>query len=137
MRRPARGDERAPPSGSPPSSLRALEQAGIVLREQAPPPLAATIFKLTPRGEELRPVLDALSRWGVPYMVEGPAEADSFRARWLAWPAERFLEDRDPEAPAVAIELRTGEEPMVLEAAGWTSRTHASWGCGWRGTPPL
>jgi DNA-binding HxlR family transcriptional regulator len=98
--------------------LRDLERAGVVSREDAPPPIATTIFKLTPRGEELRPVLDALGRWGVPYMAEGPEPDDAFRARWLAWPAESFLVDREPDAPPVAIEVRVGDEPMVIEAAG-------------------
>ena len=63
-------------------------------------------------------MLDALGRWGVPYMEEGPAPGDEFRERWLAWPAELFLEDREPELPPVAIELWVGEEPMVLRTAG-------------------
>src|SRR5436309_7100067 len=50
--------------------LRELEQAGVVTREEAPPPIATTLFKLTSRGEQLRPVLDALTRWGVPLMTE-------------------------------------------------------------------
>ena len=50
--------------------LRELEQAGVVAREDAPPPIATTLFHLTPRGEELRPVLDGLFRWGLPLMTE-------------------------------------------------------------------
>src|SRR5580692_12706806 len=56
--------------------LRDLEQAGVVVREDAPPPIATNVFRLTPRGEELGPVLDALGRWGIPYMVEGPQPDD-------------------------------------------------------------
>jgi DNA-binding HxlR family transcriptional regulator len=37
--------------------LRDLEDAGVVCREEAPPPVATTLFKLTPRGKELAPVL--------------------------------------------------------------------------------
>ena len=36
--------------------LRQLEEQGIVAREAAPPPVATTLFRLTPRGEELRPL---------------------------------------------------------------------------------
>ncbi len=98
--------------------LRELEAAGVVAREQAPPPVATTLFSLTERGEALRPVLDELGSWGVPYMVEGPAPEDAFRGRWLAWPAERFLVDGEPGAPPVSIELRGGEDPVVVEAVG-------------------
>src|SRR6185312_7009995 len=71
--------------------LRDLEAAGVVIREDAPPPVASTLFKLTARGEALRPVLRELGLWGIPYMVEGPAAEDVFRGRWLAGPAEGFL----------------------------------------------
>ncbi len=97
--------------------LRDLEAAGVVAREEAPPPVASTLFSLTERGETLRPVLDALGTWGVPYMAEGPAPEDAFRGRWLAWPAEQFLVDGEPDAPPVSIELRAGEDPVVVEAA--------------------
>jgi DNA-binding HxlR family transcriptional regulator len=103
--------------------LRELEAAGVLTREQAPPPIASTLFRLTPRGERLRPVLHELGLWGIPYMVEGPAPADEFRGRWLAWPAELFLTDGDPNGPPIAIELRTGEEPMVVEAREGHIRT--------------
>src|SRR6266550_2296550 len=59
--------------------LRDLERAGIVTREEAPPPIATTLFGLTPRGEELGPVLRALGQWGVPLMRNGP-EGDAFRS---------------------------------------------------------
>src|SRR5713226_1127521 len=37
--------------------LRQLEQAGIIYREDAPPPIATTLFHLTSRGEELAPLI--------------------------------------------------------------------------------
>jgi DNA-binding HxlR family transcriptional regulator len=98
--------------------LRDLERVGIVVKERAQPPVATSVFRLTERGEALKPVLDELGRWGIPYMADGPAEHDEFRNRWLAWPAELFLADREPSAPPIEIELRTGEEPMVLQAGG-------------------
>ena len=49
--------------------LRELENADVITREDAPPPVATTLFRLTPRGEQLRPVLDDLFRWGLPMMT--------------------------------------------------------------------
>ncbi len=95
--------------------LRELEQAGIVVREDAPPPIATTLFRLTPRGEQLRSALVELARWGAPLMVE-PADGDAFRGRWLEMPVSLFLRDHAPERPPVAIELRAGDEPMTVEA---------------------
>jgi DNA-binding HxlR family transcriptional regulator len=95
--------------------LRELEDAGVIAREDAPPPIATTLFRLTPRGEALRPVLHELTLWGTPYMAEGPEPDDQFREHWLAWPAEVFLADSDPSGAPIAIELRAGPETMVVE----------------------
>lgn len=95
--------------------LRELEQAGVVAREEAPPPVATTLFHLTPRGKELRPVLDNLARWGVPLMIE-QRPGDAVRSHWLAGALELMLSDRRPEAPPLTIELQTGDQPIVLEA---------------------
>ena len=94
--------------------LRDLEQAGVIAREDAPPPVATTLFRLTPRGEELRPVLDGLVRWGIPLMVEEKPD-DAVRSQWLTWAVEMMLADRRPEAPSVTLELQTGDQPIVLE----------------------
>src|SRR5579859_1056196 len=63
--------------------LRELEDAGVVVREDAPPPIATTLFRLTDRGEELRPVIEALTRWGLPLMTEQRPD-DAVRSHWLA-----------------------------------------------------
>lgn len=94
--------------------LRELEQAGVVAREHAPPPIATTLFRLTPRGAELRPVLVELMRWGAPLMRKQNPE-DAVRSHWLAGALEVMLTDARPDAPAATVELRTGDEPIVLE----------------------
>ncbi len=98
--------------------LRELEGAAIVSREEAPPPVATTLFSLTSRGAELAPVLRELLRWGAPLMQAGPAPGDVFRGQWLSWPAELGLVDREPGAPPVTIQVLADGEPAVLEAAG-------------------
>jgi DNA-binding HxlR family transcriptional regulator len=102
--------------------IRELESAGLICREDAPPPIAATLFHLTEAGTDLRPVLDAIGRWGVRYMIE-PAEGDEFRGHWFAFPARFFLRDRDPDGPPVSIELRAASSPAVIEISGGEIRT--------------
>lgn len=97
--------------------LRELERVGVVEREEAPPPIATTLFRLTPRGEALEPVLDQLGRWGIPLMRESSTE-EIFRSRWLRLPVEVFLADNAPDQPPVTIQVNTGDEPMAIEAAG-------------------
>jgi DNA-binding HxlR family transcriptional regulator len=97
--------------------LRDLEAAGIVSREEAPPPVATTLFSLTPRGQELAPVLRELLRWGAPLMQAGPASGDVFRGQWMTWPAEMSLADREPQAPSVTIQVLADEEQAFLETS--------------------
>ena len=95
--------------------LRELETEELVAREAAPPPIATALFRLTPRGAELRPVLESLVRWGMPLMT-ADSSGDAVRSHWLAWAIELVLTDRRPDAAPVTIELRTGDQPIVLEA---------------------
>jgi DNA-binding HxlR family transcriptional regulator len=101
--------------------IRELEAAGLIRREDAPPPVATTLFHLTEAGAELQPVLDAIFRWGVRYMIE-PAEGDEFRGHWFAFPVSFFLRDRDPDRPPVSIELCTASSPVVIEVSGGSAR---------------
>ena len=102
--------------------IRELESAGLIRREDAPPPIATTLFHLTESGAELLPVLDAIGRWGVRYMIE-PADSDEFRGHWFTFPVSFFLHDRDPDGPPVSIELRTASSPAVIEISGGSART--------------
>jgi DNA-binding HxlR family transcriptional regulator len=94
--------------------LRELEDADVIVREDAPPPIATTLFRLTPRGEELGPLLDELFRWGLPLMAEQKPD-DAVRSHWLAGALEVMLTDRQPDASPVTVELRTGDQPIVIE----------------------
>lgn len=94
--------------------LRELEEAGIVAREEAPPPIAATLFRLTPRGEALDDVIRAMGAWAGPLMGQCQP-GDEFRSHWLTYPLEMRLVDRNPERPPVTIEVRTADQPMLVE----------------------
>ena len=94
--------------------LRELEDQGLVRREAAPPPVATTLYELTDAGRELEPVLHALGRWGVRFMPT-PTGDEAFRSHWLAFPVTEFLHDDDPHGPPATIEVRTGDQPAVIE----------------------
>jgi len=103
--------------------LKELERAGIVSREDAPPPIATTVFRLTNRGQELERVIYALGAWGAPLLANAP-KTDHFHTYWLGLCARNCLRDQEPDRPPVTIEIRTGaDEPLTVEAAGGTIRT--------------
>jgi len=108
--------------------LRELEQAGVVAREVAPPPVATTLFRLTPRGEALEPVLAELGRWGGPLLAKR-ARSDVFRTHWLTLLARLHLKDERPERPLVTVELRSGDESLTIETIDGAVRTRP-------GSPP-
>jgi len=94
--------------------LRELEHAGIVLREDAPPPVATALFSLSSRGKRLKAVIDELGRWGMPLMAETTSQ-EEYRSYWLSMPVEQFLTGESSEI-ATTIEVRAGEQPMLIEA---------------------
>jgi DNA-binding HxlR family transcriptional regulator len=101
--------------------LRELEENGIITRDAAPPPIATTLFRLTPRGEALKPVLTALGLWGMPLLEEASEDA-AFRSHWLIVPLEYRLSDHTPARPPVTVEVRTGDQPMVIETVEGAAR---------------
>lgn len=104
------------------SRLRQLEDDGIVRREHAPPPVAATLFSLTDRGAELRAVISELGKWGAPLLVQADGD-EEFRSRWMMLPLDLYYRDVSPRLPPVTIEVRTGDEPMVLTTSA--GKVHA------------
>jgi DNA-binding HxlR family transcriptional regulator len=102
--------------------LRDLVEAGVIARETAPPPIAADLYRLTPRGDARERVLQELGRWGAPLL--GPRKStDEFHAHWLALAARQHLHDSQPDAPPVCIEIRSGGEALTIEATGGAVRT--------------
>lgn len=93
--------------------LRDLEEAGIVERVDAPPPVATTLYELTPRGLDLAPVLHALGVWGGELMAR-PRGDDEFRSHWLAFPISR-LTDNAPDGLPITIQVRVGDQPLIVE----------------------
>ena len=96
--------------------LASLEEAGIIRREQLPPPVPATLYHLTDTGTDLEPVLDALGIWGARFMSE-KGDPDQFRSHWFKRPVSMFLKDRAPSGPPISIQLSPDDYPAVIEAS--------------------
>ncbi len=102
--------------------LRDLEEAGIVGKEAAPPPVATTLFELTDSGAELGSVIAALGKWGARFMAD-PTGDEVFMSHWLAFPVSLYLFDQPPSEPPVSIEVRAADEPVVIETVEGRVRT--------------
>jgi DNA-binding HxlR family transcriptional regulator len=92
--------------------LRELEEAGILAREKLPPPAASTVYVLTDDGVALRPVVDALARWGL-RLMDRPEHGEARRTSWLVYSLAvckppTGMRDEDE------LEVRVDHEPHTL-----------------------
>jgi DNA-binding HxlR family transcriptional regulator len=98
--------------------LKEMEGDGLVTRRRLPPPAAAAVYELTPRGHGLLPALAALADWGASDLT-GPRPTDALRAHWLAIPLmSRLAEMTRPREGVVNIRLDEGAFHILLGAAG-------------------
>jgi DNA-binding HxlR family transcriptional regulator len=100
--------------------LRMLEDAGLVRREAAPPPVATTLFHLTERGRATEPVVAALARWGISYVDSVPGVEDEFRPYWFPHSVSAFLHDRPPGTDPATVQLITPIGSWAIEVVGQT-----------------
>jgi DNA-binding HxlR family transcriptional regulator len=95
--------------------LRQLQVDGIVEAYQAPSPVRATVYRLTPRGRDLGPVLLALVAWGAPLAARGQ-NGDAFRTHWLALALPALFAGTDVAGLApLTVLIRTGDQPATLQ----------------------
>jgi DNA-binding HxlR family transcriptional regulator len=97
--------------------LTDMAENGLITRVDAPPPVAAGLYQLTERGQELRPVIAALTEWGLPAMPI-MREGDAVRGHWLGLLAETRLRDKSPERGSLTIAIDTAEAPVHLVSHG-------------------
>jgi DNA-binding HxlR family transcriptional regulator len=97
--------------------LRQLQEAGVIEAYDAPPPVRATVYRLTPRGRELRPAIRALVTWGVPLLAAGRG-ADAFRMQWLVMPVRILFDGVDvADLAPLTVLVKTGNEPATIEVS--------------------
>lgn len=98
--------------------LKEMEQDGLITRRRLPPPGAATVYELTPRGQDLLPALTLLADWGAAGLAER-RPTDALRAHWFAIPLLRQLAElAAPDEGTVDIQLDEGTFHVVLGSAG-------------------
>jgi len=65
------------------SRLKQLEGAGVIRREQLPPPAGSWVYQITEAGLGVGLVVKALADWGV-RLLDTPGPDEAVRAEWLA-----------------------------------------------------
>ncbi|GAA3084514.1 hypothetical protein GCM10017562_62860 [Streptomyces roseofulvus] len=82
------------------SRLKQLEGEELVERRRLERPANATVYQLTPRGAELRPVVQALAAWGLDALGD-QRPTDAVRTHWFT--------ERDPAGAAASGTAREGD----------------------------
>ncbi|MGH8872853.1 MAG: winged helix-turn-helix transcriptional regulator [Acidimicrobiia bacterium] len=94
--------------------LRMLQSAGLVEPYEAPPPVRATVYRLTPRGIDLRPAVRAMVAWGLPLLASGQ-EDDVFRTQWLVAELRVMFEGVEAsDLEPLDVVIETGSEPASI-----------------------
>jgi DNA-binding HxlR family transcriptional regulator len=89
--------------------LKELETAGLVEKRKLPPPAASSVYALTARGRDLRPVLHELARFGARLM--GPPPAGALEDGWLVEAIDIAL---SPLCRGSRVAFRIGTEEASL-----------------------
>jgi len=89
--------------------------------------VATALYRLTPHGDQLRPIIAGLARWGAPELQRGVA-GDSFRPRWLVLAIDAIFDGVNPDdlAPLRARLVIDGDTvDLVADGEGVTAELHA------------
>lgn len=109
--------------------LRHLQAYGVVESYDAPAPIRAAVYRLTDRGRELGPALQALVAWGAP-LVEQQGD-DAFRTHWMVLGLPAYFRDVDvADLAPLTVHVQTGDQPatLVVTGSGVAMRTGAPGG---------
>lgn len=88
--------------------VQALEEKGIVSRRELPPPASTSVIELTELGRSLRPVLEALTRFGI-QIIGMPQPEDHFEPSWLRMGIPATVQGRPTPNKRVAFTIRDPE----------------------------
>jgi DNA-binding HxlR family transcriptional regulator len=102
--------------------LQLLQQAGLVRRAVLAPPAASTVYELTDRGRQLKPVLLALAGWGRP-LLGSPRDQDTYRVSWLVLALEQRFDPPAARGLDLTWELRVDGEVLHVTVRDGTVQT--------------
>jgi len=88
--------------------LRDLESAGIIAREELPPPAARLVYELTDDGRGLAAAIVPLIAWGARHLGDRKP-SDAFRARWAALAMATFADREAAEGVTETYQYLVGD----------------------------
>jgi DNA-binding HxlR family transcriptional regulator len=103
--------------------LAALEKRGLITQRTLPPPAASTVYELSETGQTLRPVLEALARFGLPFLLPPRGEKEYAHPEWTLIAPASFAR-RGPSPPLrFLLEVGDGEKTHCFWIQGGETGT--------------
>ena len=106
--------------------LRELEDAGVVAADRAPG-RREVWYRLTPAGDDLRPVLDALSWWGLQHAWRQPQAGEPLHAEHLLGSVTKAIDVAAGDLDPACWHFRLDGASYLVESDGrrWSLATGA------------
>jgi DNA-binding HxlR family transcriptional regulator/putative sterol carrier protein len=96
--------------------LKDLEQAGIIAQRRLPPPAASAVYELTTNGRtSLRPVIRALTDFGLSYLQYPPPTGDFVPASSTMGALYKFFQPDRAAGVSLSVELHTAEDVFICD----------------------
>ena len=103
--------------------LTHLLEADVVRRRALPPPAASIVYELTDLGEELRPAVRELTRWGLNFLG-APRPNDRVRLSWLMRSLEASFRPEEAVGISATYEFRIDGEPFNIRVDAGRMEVH-------------
>ncbi|WP_279477644.1 winged helix-turn-helix transcriptional regulator [Aureimonas sp. SK2] len=95
--------------------LEWLEEAGVLVRRELPPPSGAKVYELTEWGYEAEPIFRVVGRWGARSPFHDPTAAFSVASLMLS--LRTMFDGRRAAGFSARIGFRLGRETLLVEVA--------------------
>ncbi|NND03596.1 MAG: transcriptional regulator [Acidimicrobiia bacterium] len=94
--------------------VRRLEEDDLITRFEAPPPVATSLYELTPRARELEPAILALQEWGGPLMADETRDDEPLFADSLVLALRGAIRTREvADRLVIAFEVDGSNLPTI------------------------
>jgi DNA-binding HxlR family transcriptional regulator len=95
--------------------LKELEAAGVVIRKPAPGDPSTFEYFLTPSGQELKPIVDAIGVWGQRWIDKSVA-LEKLDVQLLMWDMRRNLDPQPMPKRRSVVQFQYPEEKPTLRS---------------------
>lgn len=97
--------------------LKKLEAYRVIQQTQLPPPAASSVYELTAVGQELRPVLAGLTRFGLHFLPMPPPESDQVTPNSLVGVCYAYFNAEAARDTAVTVEFHLEGDVVFVNIA--------------------